>query len=67
MKHNFENLNVYVATMGKLLKVTAIFDSDDEANEYMARTNDAVVAVSRGGMILLANKYDRGVKFVHYD
>lgn len=54
---------LYIRSMGKALRVTAIFATDDEANEFMARpgNDDAVVGVF-GGLVMLANKYDRGVK-----
>lgn len=53
---------LYVRSMGKALRVTAIFDNDDEANAYMAQpgNDDAVVAVF-GKFVLLARKWDKGI------
>lgn len=51
---------LYVRSMGKALRVTAIFQTDAEANAHMERTDDAVVAVF-GPLILLADKYDPGI------
>lgn len=60
MKFN-DKQTLYVRSMGKALRVTAIFTDDDEANRHMARSDndDAVVAVF-GPYILLADKYDHG-------
>jgi hypothetical protein len=56
------NQSLYVRSMGKLLRVTAIFDNDDDANRHMAQSgnNDAVVAVF-GKLVLLADVYDQGL------
>lgn len=56
-----EKQKLYVRSMGKLLRVTAIFTDDDAANEHMDKStnNDAVVAVF-GGVVLLADKNDYG-------
>lgn len=53
---------LYIRSMGKALRVTAIFTSADAANAHMARpgNNDAVVA-EVNGLVLLADKGDRGV------
>ena len=49
-----------IRSMGKRLRVTAIFDNDDEANQHMAsHPSDAVVACL-GPFVLLADKYDKG-------
>lgn len=54
---------LYVMSMNKALRVTAIFgdhpEGDALANAYMKRSDDAVVATF-GGVSLLASKYDRG-------
>ena len=56
-----ETQTMYVRSMGKALRVTAIFDNDDAANAHMAKNDeDAVVAVF-GKFVLLANRCDRGV------
>ena len=59
MRLNPETQNLYVRSMGKLLRVTAIFTSDDDANAYMAKKDEGVVACF-GPYILLANMYDKG-------
>ena len=53
----------YIRSMGKALRVTAMFTSDDAANRHMERpgNNDAVVAVFKNGLVLLADKGDRGI------
>jgi hypothetical protein len=61
MKLNPEQ-KLYVRSMGKMLRVTAMFDNDDAANAHMARggNDDAVVAVFEP-YVLLADKYDKGL------
>lgn len=51
---------LFIASMGKKLRVTAIFTDDEAANSHMARSDDAVIAVF-GPFIFLANKYDHGL------
>lgn len=53
------NQQVFVYSMGKKLKLTAIADTDEDANRHMARTDDAVVACF-GTLVLMASKYDSG-------
>lgn len=53
---------LYVRSMGKLLRVTAVFGSDDDANAYMAKHQDDAVLACIGPFILLANRFDRGCK-----
>lgn len=53
---------LFVRSMGKLLRVTAIFTSDDEANAYMARHDSQAVVAVFGSLVLLADKYDKGEK-----
>jgi hypothetical protein len=53
---------VYVRSMGKALRVTAVFTSDDEANAYMAKHLDEGVVAQFGRFVLLANLHDRGAK-----
>lgn len=51
---------VYIFSMGKRLKLTAIATSDDAANRHMAKNpKDAVVACF-GPLVLMANRYDQG-------
>ena len=58
-----KNLCLYVRSMGKALRVTGIFADDAAANEYMRRhSEDAVVAVSAGGLVFTANIYDTGAQ-----
>lgn len=56
---------LFVKSMGKLLAVTALFPSGPDgevlANRHMERSNDAVVA-EVGGVILLADSRDRGIR-----
>ncbi len=59
MKLNGEQ-KLYVRSMGKLLRVTAIFASDDEANAYMERHRDEAVVACFGQLVFIANLYDRG-------
>jgi len=58
---NKDETKLYVRSMGKMLKITAIFDDDDSANKHMAKpdNNDGVVATS-GNLVLLADVYDKG-------
>lgn len=58
-----ETVNLYVRSMGKALRVTAIALTDDAANAHCARTEDAVVACV-GSLVLMANKHDHGEKIV---
>lgn len=51
---------LYVQTMGKQLRVTALFASDDEANDYMERHRDEGVVACFGPFVILANLYDKG-------
>lgn len=52
---------LYVRSMGKALRVTAIFTNDDAANARMAKVDEGVVAVF-GPFVLLANLHDKGIK-----
>ena len=52
--------HLYIRSMGKLLRITAIYTDNQLANDHCLSTNDAVVAVLKGGLILLADKGDRG-------
>ena len=50
----------YIRSMGKLLQVTAIFTSDDDANAYMERNDSAAVVANCGPFVFIANKWDKG-------
>ena len=54
---------LYVRSMGKMLRVTAIYDNDDDANAHIDRSDndDGVVAVFRP-FVLLANLHDKGIE-----
>ncbi len=56
--------HLFVRSMSKLLRVTAVFLDADAANRHMAKTDDAVIAVFERkfgpSIILLANKHDKG-------
>jgi hypothetical protein len=52
--------NLYVRSMGKLLRVVAMFDNDDDANKYMENHDETAVVACFGSFVLLANKYDKG-------
>lgn len=50
---------VFIYSMGKKLRLTAIADNDEDANKHMARTDDAVIACF-GTLVLMASRYDNG-------
>lgn len=53
---------LYVRSMGKALRVTAIFTNDDDANSFMERNHDDAVVACIAGLVFLAKKYDHGAK-----
>ena len=53
---------LYIRSMGKALRVTAMFLNDDEANDYMAKNPDEGVVAEFDGRVYLANLRDKGVK-----
>ena len=55
-----DHQHLYVRSMGKSLRVTAMFKDDDDANRYMARNRDEGVVAVMAGVVLLANLYDKG-------
>ena len=55
---------LYVRSMGKILRITAVFMTDEDANAYMARNKDEAVIAVFGSMVLLANVHDRGIKVI---
>lgn len=50
---------LYIYSMGKRLRITAIFTDEDRANEYMAKKDEGVVACF-GSFIFMANLNDKG-------
>ena len=56
-----QKVQLYVRSMGKLLKITAAFTDIDFANCYMETHPDDGVVAEIGNTILLANRYDRGM------
>lgn len=55
---------LYVRSMGKALKVTAMFTSVDETNEYLASSagKDQGVVAEFPPFVFVANLYDKGVQ-----
>ena len=53
---------LYVRTMGKALKVTAVFTDDDSANAYMSNHSDEGVVAEFAPYIFIANVYDNGIQ-----
>lgn len=51
---------LYIRSMGKLLRVTALFSSDTEVGDYGARHPDEIVVGEFTGLIFLADAYDKG-------
>ena len=51
---------VYVRSMGKLLRVTAVFHDEDEANKYMEKHADEGLVACFAPYFLIANVYDKG-------
>jgi hypothetical protein len=61
-RHNLGEVQLYVRSMGRMLKITGVFTDVDAANRHMERTNDALVAETPSGLLLLADKNDQGAK-----
>jgi hypothetical protein len=57
-----DHQDLYVRSMGKALRVTAIFTSADEANVYMATHSDQAVVAEFAPFVLIANVYDPGIR-----
>lgn len=51
----------YIRSMGKLLRVTAMFETDEEANSHMEKHSGSAVVAVLGHLVLVADKHDRGV------
>lgn len=49
-----------IRSMGKTLRVTAIFTAVDAANAYMAAHDEMAVVAEFDGFIFMADRYDRG-------
>ena len=63
MNYTFkETHNVYIRSMGKLLRITAIAVGDDAANAYMETHDSAAMIAECGPFIFMADKYDPGTK-----
>ena len=52
---------LYVRSMGKALRVVAIFTSADESNRYMETHRDTGCVAEFGPYIFLANLHDHGI------
>jgi hypothetical protein len=61
-----KKLELYVRSMGKLLKVEAVFKDTswgtEHANALMAKHSELAVVAATEGLILLADKHDQGSK-----
>ncbi len=52
---------LYVRSMGKLLRVTAVFRTDAEANAHMEKHRDEGLVAEFGELRLIAHLYDQGI------
>jgi len=58
LKLNNPDMRIYVASMGKLFRVTAICRSDAEANKILGRDrSQTVIASDSTGLVYLADQY----------
>jgi hypothetical protein len=55
-----EGQTLYVRSMGKALRVLAVFTDNDECNAYCARVDKAAVVAEFGPFIFVADRYDGG-------
>ncbi len=67
MENNIKKLKdpeemLYVRSMGKLLRVTAIASTIEAANNYMENHRDEGLVAEFGCFCLMANLYDPGTK-----
>ena len=53
-------VDLYVRSMGKRLRVLEVCTSVDEANARMASVDSLAVVAESDGLILLADKWDKG-------
>lgn len=51
---------ILLRSMGKSLRILAIATTDDEANDYMRRHDNAAVVACFGPFVFMADKYDQG-------
>lgn len=51
---------LYIYSMGKRFRVTAIFHDDDSANRFMERNRDSAVIAAIDPYIFIADKHDNG-------
>jgi len=56
-----ESEKLYFCSMGKKLRITAIFTNDEEANRHMLKNQDQATIACFGPFVFLANKYDKGI------
>ena len=61
MKLHQDKQMLYVRSMGKLLKVTAIFTDEAAANYYMENVRDEGVVAEFRPFIFMANLHDHGL------
>lgn len=55
-------VDLYVRSMGKALKVTAIALNTEIANAYMETHRDQAVVAEIGELVLIADQYDPGIR-----
>jgi hypothetical protein len=53
---------IYVRSMGKALRITAMFNNDADANAYMEKNKDEAVIAVIEDIVFLANVHDKGEK-----
>ena len=53
---------IYVRSMGKALKVTALFTDADETNQYLEKHPDEGVIAVYAQFVFIAGLYDKGTK-----
>lgn len=61
MKLSGEHI-LYLRSMGKLFRVTAIFTSDAEANAYMEKHREEGLIAEFKPYLYIANLHDQGLK-----
>lgn len=53
---------IYLRSMGKALRITAMFGTDDEANAYLEKHRDEGVIAVIQDIVFIANLHDKGMK-----